>query len=61
MTKHARAENASITVRCSADAVVVVVEDDGRGGADLAAGSGLAGLRDRVEALGGVLAVEGPA
>ena len=32
--------------------------DDGRGGADIAAGSGLRGLADRVEAIGGSLAVE---
>jgi signal transduction histidine kinase len=33
----------------------VCVRDDGRGGADLAGGSGLVGLSDRVEALGGRL------
>ena len=33
----------------------VCVRDDGRGGADLAGGSGLVGLKDRVEALGGRL------
>ena len=36
---------------------VVEVADDGIGGADLARGSGLRGLRDRVEALGGRLTV----
>jgi signal transduction histidine kinase len=36
----------------------VDVRDDGRGGADLAGGSGLVGLKDRVEALGGRLAVQ---
>ena len=35
----------------------VRVRDDGRGGADLAGGSGLVGLKDRVEALGGRLRV----
>jgi signal transduction histidine kinase len=34
------------------------VRDDGRGGADLAGGSGLVGLKDRMEALGGRLSVE---
>ena len=38
----------------------VLVADDGAGGADPAVGSGLRGLRDRVEALGGTLAVESP-
>jgi signal transduction histidine kinase len=36
----------------------VEVRDDGRGGADFAGGSGMAGLKDRVEALGGRLAVQ---
>ena len=38
--------------------VVVVVRDDGVGGADPARGSGLRGLADRVEALGGRLEME---
>ena len=41
-------------------ALVVSVRDDGRGGASVAAGSGLRGLADRVEALGGRLTVESP-
>jgi glucose-6-phosphate-specific signal transduction histidine kinase len=36
----------------------VAVSDDGRGGADIGAGSGLVGLKDRVESLGGRLAVQ---
>ncbi|MGN6798666.1 MAG: sensor histidine kinase [Gaiellaceae bacterium] len=57
--KHAGA--AQITVRITRDAERLVVEvvDDGRGGAD-AAGSGLVGLRRRVEALDGTLAVTSP-
>ena len=39
---------------------VVEVADDGVGGADPAKGSGLRGLADRVEALGGALALESP-
>jgi signal transduction histidine kinase len=38
--------------------VTVVVEDDGLGGADFARGSGLQGLADRLQALGGSLKVE---
>jgi signal transduction histidine kinase len=38
----------------------VRVRDDGRGGADLGRGSGLVGLKDRVEALGGRLSVQSP-
>ena len=45
-----------------ADGIAVVqVADDGVGGADEAAGSGLRGLTDRVEALGGRLYVTSPA
>ena len=38
----------------------VQVRDDGRGGADLALGTGLLGLKDRVEALGGGITVDSP-
>ncbi|MDQ1662836.1 MAG: hypothetical protein QOJ68_2816, partial [Blastococcus sp.] len=38
----------------------VAVRDDGRGGADISGGSGLVGLRDRVEALGGRFAMHSP-
>jgi signal transduction histidine kinase len=38
----------------------VVVEDDGRGGAVLAPGHGLAGLTDRLQAVDGVLTVDSP-
>ena len=41
--------------------MVIVVADDGVGGADRARGSGLRGLTDRVEALGGRLGVVSPA
>jgi signal transduction histidine kinase len=41
--------------------VTVEVEDDGVGGADPACGTGLRGLADRIEALGGTLRVESPA
>ena len=43
------------------DGLVVRVEDDGAGGADASRGSGLRGLADRVQALGGTLRVESPA
>jgi signal transduction histidine kinase len=57
MTKHAHASAATITVEADiADAVLrVTVRDDGVGGADFARGTGLVGLKDRVEALGGRL------
>jgi signal transduction histidine kinase len=40
--------------------VIVEVRDDGVGGADPSAGSGLRGLADRVNALGGSLEIESP-
>lgn len=55
--KHAAATRASIRVHSAGDRLVVTIEDNGRGGATLAGGSGLRGLADRVEALGGRLTV----
>jgi PAS domain S-box-containing protein len=55
VAKHAQAKTARISVVKSDDAIVVEVADDGVGGADAATGSGLRGLADRVEALGGTL------
>jgi signal transduction histidine kinase len=54
-TKHADASLVSIDVDVDAASatLLVCVRDDGRGGADLTGGSGLLGLRDRVEAAGG--------
>ena len=43
------------------DVLRIRVRDDGRGGADLDGGTGLLGLKDRVEALGGRLRVQSPA
>ena len=58
--KHAHASSASVRVRRSGGHVLVEVADDGVGGADTAAGSGLRGLADRVEALDGSLRVWSP-
>src|SRR3954464_2769388 len=54
-TKHAQASAVDVDVAISDGRLHVRVSDDGRGGADPAAGSGLIGLTDRVESLGGVL------
>jgi signal transduction histidine kinase len=51
--KHAEALGAAVEVTQNDRTVVVVVSDDGKGGASLETGSGLRGLADRVEALGG--------
>jgi signal transduction histidine kinase len=58
--KHARASTLDVSVT-SADGVLRIrASDDGIGGADPAHGSGLTGLRDRIEALGGTISVRSP-
>ena len=59
--KYAHAASARVEVLRQADLVLVEVSDDGVGGADTERGSGLRGLADRVEALGGRLRVWSPA
>jgi hypothetical protein len=58
--KHANASRVSLTAERRGATLLVAVEDDGAGGADLARGSGLRGLADRVEALGGQFALVSP-
>ena len=58
VVKHARADSARVRVARENGHVTVAVEDDGVGGAALEGGSGLYGLRDRVETLDGRLRVE---
>jgi len=57
MAKYARASRATVVVEERGSRLRVAVADDGIGGADPSAGSGLRGLADRVEALGGQLLV----
>jgi PAS domain S-box-containing protein len=59
-SKHARPSHVRVLLRRSDADAVVQVADDGVGGADQRGGSGLRGLRDRVEALGGELRLESP-
>jgi signal transduction histidine kinase len=58
--KHSGASRVAIEVDVDDRHVVVAVGDDGVGGAVVRRGSGLAGLVDRVEALGGTLRIESP-
>ena len=58
--KHADAESVSISVEQVATGVSLRFSDDGRGGADATAGEGLAGMAERVAALGGSLALSNP-
>jgi signal transduction histidine kinase len=59
--KHARASVVRITVEQPDKTLHLSVRDDGVGGADPARGSGLIGLRDRVEAIGGTAVIHSPA
>jgi signal transduction histidine kinase len=58
--KHARATSADIEVAERGGVLHVHVRDDGGGGADFSQGSGLVGLKDRAEALGGRLQLDSP-
>jgi signal transduction histidine kinase len=58
--KYAAASAVSVSVSRRNGVAVVEVADDGSGGADPTGGSGLRGLSDRVEALGGTLVVDSP-
>jgi signal transduction histidine kinase len=59
--KHARASVARVDARAADGGLHISIRDDGIGGADAGRGSGLRGLTDRVEALGGTIAVSSPA
>jgi signal transduction histidine kinase len=56
--KHAQASAVYVDVARAEGVLHISVRDDGVGGADPAGGSGLVGLRDRVEALGGTIAFQ---
>jgi PAS domain S-box-containing protein len=58
--KHARASEVSVVLTTSGSTVRAIIEDDGSGGAEVSAGSGLVGLIDRIEALGGRFALDSP-
>jgi signal transduction histidine kinase len=59
-TKHAEASRIDVTVEPRDGQLRVCVRDDGVGGADLAHGSGLVGLKDRIEAFGGTMTLDSP-
>ena len=58
--KHAQASRAEISARQREGWLELSVSDDGRGGAVASSGSGLTGLVDRVEAVGGTIRIESP-
>jgi signal transduction histidine kinase len=59
-TRHAQASGMDIDVRIDGPDLVLSIRDDGVGGADSSNGSGLIGLIDRVEALGGHMQIASP-
>jgi signal transduction histidine kinase len=60
VVKHARARSAAVRAALDDGALRIEVRDDGIGGAAVTSGSGVRGLADRVEALGGRLTVSSP-
>ena len=60
VVKHASATSAGVRVQRVGGRVAVEIADDGAGGADAGRGTGLSGLRDRVETLDGVLRIDSP-
>jgi signal transduction histidine kinase len=60
VAKHADADRANVVIAREGDLLRFEVRDDGRGGADPFAGTGILGLRDRAEAAGGTLFVVSP-
>jgi signal transduction histidine kinase len=60
-TKHADASRAEVVVEERDSTLYLSMSDDGIGGTQARQGSGLAGLRNRVEALGGSIDVSSPA
>jgi signal transduction histidine kinase len=59
--KHAGAAEAGVEMTTTDDRVTVEIRDNGSGGANLTGGSGIQGLADRVEALGGRFELQSPA
>jgi PAS domain S-box-containing protein len=60
IAKHAQATHARVSIVQDGGVLRLEVADDGRGGADPGAGTGLLGLRDRAEAAGGMLSIASP-
>jgi signal transduction histidine kinase len=58
VAKHAHASRAEVTVTHRDGRLELAVSDDGAGGADASSGSGLTGLADRVDAIGGTMRIE---
>jgi signal transduction histidine kinase len=60
VARYAEASSAWVQIRREREALIVEVSDDGVGGVDPSAGSGIRGLQDRVAAVGGTLEIDSP-
>ncbi|MBM7169461.1 sensor domain-containing protein [Streptomyces sp. G44] len=60
VSKHSGARNASVEVWRADDRLLIQVRDDGRGGARLDGGTGMAGLADRLGAVDGLFVIDSP-
>ncbi|MGH3243579.1 MAG: sensor histidine kinase, partial [Spirillospora sp.] len=60
VSRHSRAQHARVTVRRKGAHLRLRIEDDGVGGADARGGSGIAGIRSRIEAHDGHLTLTSP-
>ena len=58
--RYAGADAVRVRVACADEELLVEIADDGAGGADPGSGTGLRGLADRIDALGGRLEIESP-
>jgi signal transduction histidine kinase len=58
--KHAQASRMEVSLATRNGGLVLAIRDDGVGGEDAGRGSGLVGLQDRVEALGGTIGIDSP-
>ncbi|NGN70041.1 sensor histidine kinase [Streptomyces sp. A7024] len=61
VSKHSRATSAWVDVWRTPDRLLLQIRDDGHGGANLASGSGLAGLAERLGSVDGLLVIDSPA
>ncbi|NED11527.1 sensor histidine kinase [Streptomyces sp. SID9124] len=61
VSKHSGARTASVDVWRSGDRLLIQVGDDGRGGASMDGGTGMAGLAERLDAVDGVFVLDSPA
>ena len=60
VSRHSGADHATVTIRCDERELRIIVQDNGSGGVQMGAGSGLTGLRDRLTMLDGKLDIDSP-